>query len=211
MANTPKVLIAAVALLMVAGCASQFRSDVSSWHRLQPPSGETFTIVAKDPMKAGSLEFAAYAGLVSQGLQRMGYRPAQRGTQSDLIVRVDYGLSDARTAIRSYGGGYRGWGPYGPYGWPYYGYSRFGYGGYGYGGPDIRSYPVYNRELKMEIASAQNPGINLFETRVMSEGRSNRLEEVMPLLVESMFKDFPGPSGVTREVTIDLDENSGSY
>ena len=212
MANTPKVLIAAVALLMVAGCASQFRSDVSSWHRLQPPSGETFTIVAKDPMKAGSLEFAAYAGLVSQGLQRMGYRPAQRGTQSDLIVRVDYGLSDARTAIRSYGG-YGGWGPYyGPYSFygPYRGFGRFGYGYGGYG-PDIRSYPVYNRELKMEIASAQNPGINLFETRVMSEGRSNRLEEVMPLLVESMFKDFPGPSGVTREVTIDLDENSGSY
>ena len=211
MANTSKVFIAALALLMVAGCASQFRSDVSSWHRLTPPTGETFTIVAKNPMKAGSIEFAAYAGLVSQGLQRIGYRPAPRGTQSDLIVRMDYGLSDARTAIRSFGG-YRGWGPYGPYGFygPYYGYGRFGYGGY-YGGPDIRSYPVYNRELDMEIATRANPGVNIFESRVMSEGRSNRLEEVMPLLVEAMFKDFPGPSGVTREVTIDLDENRSRY
>ena len=46
---------------------------------------------------------------------------------------------------------------------------------------------------------------------MVSDGRSNRLEEVMPLIVRSAFTDFPGPSGVTREVTIDLDkEHSAS-
>lgn len=211
MANTSKILIAALALLMVSGCAGQFRSDVSNWHRLQQPSGESFVIAAKDPMKAGSLEFAAYASMVGEELRKLGYRPAAQGVTPDLIVRVDYGISDGRTEIRSYG--YSGFGPYGDFG--YYGgfrhRSRFSHYGYGYGGSynDIRSYPVYNRQLEMEIAAANNPEANLFESRVMSEGRSNRLEEVMPLLVESMFQEFPGPSGVTRRVTIDLEPKSG--
>ena len=207
-----KFFIGVLALLMVSGCAGKFRSDVSSWHRLQQPSGETFVVTAKDPMKAGSLEFAAYAGMMAEELRKLGYRPVERGGKPDLIVRVDYGVSDGRTEVRSYNyGGYGGWGPYG---WGHYGhYSRFGYWGspYGPGYSDIRSYPVYNRKLEMEIAAAGNPNANIFESRVMSEGRSNRLEEVMPLLVESMFQEFPGPSGVTRRVTIDLENSTRSY
>ena len=63
----------------------------------------------------------------------------------------------------------------------------------------------------MEISAANNPGVNLFESRVISEGRSNRLEEVMPLMVDAMFQEFPGPSGVTREVTIDLEDGPSRY
>ena len=70
MANPSRLLIALAAVLMLAGCASKFRSDVSSWHRLPPPSGETFVIDAKDPHKQGSLEFQQYAGLVAAELQR---------------------------------------------------------------------------------------------------------------------------------------------
>ncbi|MEN3952177.1 DUF4136 domain-containing protein [Iodidimonas sp. SYSU 1G8] len=207
MANTSKIIVALAAVLMLAGCASKFRSDVSSWHRLPAPSGETFVIDAKDPRKQGSLEFAQYASLVAAQLERVGYRSAARGGQPDLIVRLDYGLDGAREKVRSSGGGLYG---------GYYGYHRPFWGpyGWGYGGfddyPDVRSYTVYQRKLEMEIADARNPGQNLYETRVVSDGRSNRLEEVMPLMVRTLFEEFPGPSGVTREISIDLDKAPAS-
>jgi hypothetical protein len=202
MANTSRLIVVLVAALALAGCATKFRSDVSSWHRLPPPSGETFVVDAKDPRKQGSLEFAQYAGLVAAELQRVGYRPAARGAQPDLIVRLDYDVGGAREKVRSYGTGFYG---------GYYGYHRpwwgpWGYGGYGYDYPEVRSYTVYSRRLELEIADARNPGQNLYETRLISDGRSNRLEEVMPLMVRALFQEFPGPSGVTRQVSIDLDE-----
>ena len=111
------------------------------------------------------------------------------------LQRIDGQLADTGF----YGGGYFGyhrpsWGPWGGYG--------FGYDDY----PDVRSYTVYQRRLELEIAAADNPGQNLYESRVVSDGRSNRLEEVMPLMVRTLFTDFPGPSGVTREISIDLDK-----
>jgi hypothetical protein len=207
MAKTSRFFIALIAVVALAGCASKFRSDVSSWHRLPPPSGETFVVVPKDQQKKGSLEFAQYAGLVANQLQQVGYRPAARGAQPDLLVRLDYGMGDAREKVRTTGGtgfygGYYGhyspyWGPWGPYGYQDY--------------PDVRSYTVYSRMLALEIASTANPEQNLYETRVISDGRSNRLEEVIPLMIDALFKEFPGPSGITREVTIDLDKEAGSY
>ena len=203
MATTSRLFIVLVAAFALAGCASKFRTDVSSWHRLPAPSGESFVVDAKDPRKAGSLEFAQYAGLVAAELQRVGYRPAARVQQADLVVRFDYGLDGAREKVRSYGGT-------GFYGGGYYGYHRpwWGpWGGYGFDDyPDVRSYTVYQRRLELEIAAAGNPGQNLYETRVVSDGRSNRLEEVMPLMVRALFTEFPGPSGVTRRVTIDMDK-----
>lgn len=204
MATSSRFLLVLVTALALAGCASKFRSDVSSWHRLPPPSGETFVIDAKDPRKQGSLEFAQYASLVAAELQRVGYRPAARGAQPNLVVRFDYGIDGAREKVRSYDSGF--------YGGGYYGYHRPFWGpGWGYGAgfddyPDVRSYTVYDRKLELEIAAADNPGQNLYETRVVSDGRSNRLEEVMPLMVRALFQDFPGPSGTTRQISIDLDK-----
>lgn len=211
MANKKTALILIVSALFLTGCAGSFRSDVSSFHRLQQPSGESIAIVPKDPDKKGSIEFAQYASMVGEELWKLGYKPVSSGKTPDLIVRVDYGIDDTRTAVRSYGYDYG----YGGYGYGHFGhhghFGHYGYPGYGYGGgPDIRSYPVYTRRLEMEIAGAKAPEANLFESKVISEGRSNRLHEVMPLMVQSMFSEFPGPSGVTREVKIDL-EQRGSY
>lgn len=210
---TSRMANMAMAVLLVfglGGCASSFKSDVSSWHQLPPPNGESFVIIAKDPAKRTSIEFAHYAEQVSQRLQAIGYRPVRSDEQAMLVVRVDYGVSTGRTEIKSYGS-YMGMG----YGRGLYGYG-YGYGPhpYYYGGfdtGDIRSYAVYSRYLEMEIASANNALTNLYESKVISDGKNKRLEEVMPYLVESMFTDFPGPSGVTREVVLEPNKNAGSY
>jgi hypothetical protein len=197
-----RTMLATILVIGVSGCASKFKSDVTSWHQLPAPSGETFVIVAKDEGKRASIEFAHYAEIVSMALQNIGYRPARSNQAANLVVRMDYGVSDARSEISSTGGymgGYYGSGPYG------YGYG----GGYGYGyglgvnDRDIRSYAVYSRFFELEIAASANVEANLFESRVVSEGKNSHLEEVMPLLIDSMFQDFPGHSGTTRRVILD--------
>ena len=198
-------LIATTFIVVLAGCASEFRSDVSSWHQLPPPNGERFAIIAKNPEKQASIEFSHYAEYVSQALQRIGYRPAQSGQSADLIVRMDYGISNARSDVRSTGG-YVGVGyANGPYGRGY-GYGDFGYGyGGAFDGQNIRTYALYSRFFELEIAAPEADS-NLYESTVVSEGRNNHLEEVVPLLVDSMFQEFPGPSGVTRRVILEEDK-----
>lgn len=199
---TKTVLLVALAV-GISGCASSFKSDVSAWHQLPQPNGESFVIVAKDDGKAASLEFAHYAEMVSIWLQRIGYVPAQTSQRPDLVVRMDYGMSDARSDVRSTGGiGHIGYG-YGPYAW---GNGPYGYGYYD--GPDIRTVALYARYFEMDIARNGTQGPNLYESKVVSEGRNNRLEEVMPLLIDSMFVEFPGPSGITRRVVLDPEQQA---
>ena len=200
-------LIAATFIVCLAGCASEFRSDVSSWHQMPQPNGESFTILAKDPDKQASIEFSHYAEYVSQALQRVGYLPARSGQAADLTVRMDYGISNARSDVRSTGG-YLGVGyANGPYG------RGYGYGGYGYGhggafeGQNIRTYALYSRFFELEIAAPKSSA-NLYESKVVSEGRNNHLEEVVPKLVDSLFQEFPGPSGITRRVTLEEDKQA---
>lgn len=199
-------------LLLVTACAGRFEADVSRFHRLAQPGGETIKITALDETKAGSLEFRAYSDMVAQELRRLGYRVVGPEAESELTACVDYGVGSGNTIVRSYGG-YSGFGyyrhpwyyPWGPYGYypPYYGYDR-----------EVRSYVEYPRWLVLQIVRAdlsrEDPEWMLFDGRVESRGKNERLNEVMPLLVQALFAEFPGPSGETTEVTIKLDE-SRSY
>ena len=196
-----RLLLPFMVLVLVTGlggCASKFKSDVSSWHQLPRPNGESFVIIAKDPGKSGSIEFSHYAEYLSQSLMRVGYHPARSNETPNLVVRMDYGMSHPRSDVRSTGV---------QLGVGYHGYHPWGYGPYGYGGtfdgPDIRTIPLYNRFFMMEIAPAREGAENIYESKVISEGRDNRLEIVVPLLIDSLFQDFPGPSGVTRDVVLE--------
>lgn len=201
--------IAAFALaVLVAGCASSFKSDVARFHQLPRPSGETFVVVPKDTSLRGSLEFAQYANDIASRLTAVGYRAAAPGGASDLVVTLDYGIDDGKTAIRSYPSTFRG--GYYRYGHPWYSpwYDPWYMGYPGYAEPDIRSYVIYTRKLSLEIARSGNNGERLFEGRVESRGADNRLPEVMPYMVEALFKDFPGRSGVTQEIEIPYEKSS---
>jgi len=204
-----RIAVVAVLSLTLAACAGKFKSDVSTFHQAIQPQGEAIYIVPIDDAKRGSLEFKAYADQVAARLTALGYRRAKDQASADLIVRLDYGVDEGQQEIRStYSGiglGYGGLG-YG-YGFGYgYGYD-YGFGGFG---SDIRSYTVYNRRLKIDIVRPSVPQTDdnwmVFEGSVVSRGRSNRMTEVMPLLVEAMFTGFPGQSGVTRRVILDLNK-----
>lgn len=200
----------------LAACAQNIKSDVARFHQLDSVSqGETFAVVPKNPELNGSLEFEQYASLIRAKLVQQGYEPVNSGNASDLVVALDYGVSDGDQVVRTrpgfVGGGFgRGVHPfYGGFG----GFGGAGFGGFGGAGfgPDVYSYAVYTRDLNIQMYRPSAAGAAekdvVFEGNVQSVGRDKRLPEVMPFLVEALFSDFPGQSGVTKEVKIEVPRN----
>jgi hypothetical protein len=211
--------LAALTFLSACSATTQIASDVARFHRLPVPSGETFRVVPADDSKKGSLEFDTYATQVTSQLVQAGFRPAEANSAATYDVRLDYMITGGKEKLASrpgfgpsfgsslyYGGAFGGYGRHG-YRGRYYDpfYDPFYYGG-GFSEPEVYSYTVYTRKLNLDIVKA-NGGDKLFEGRLESTGSDNRLPEVMPYLVQAMFTNFPGNSGVTQRVKIDLKKN----
>ena len=206
--------LASVPLLLagLAACATPFRADVSRFQtQLPAPAGESFYVVADDPTLAGGLEFALYADEVEAQMERLGYAQAASPEAASLLVRFDYDVDNGRERIRSTGTGF-----YDPFYSPWYGYSPYrsrfyrsrfnrawGYGFYDpwFGGPDIRSTTVYTSGIQMKIDRTAD-GQRLFDGSAEAVSTSNRLQYLVPNLVEAMFTDFPGNSGETVRISI---------
>src|SRR5688572_22321516 len=115
-------LVAPVALLGLAGCATGFPAQVQRFQALPAPQGQSFVIQAADAENRGGLEFGNYANLVRQHLVQQGYSEANSPANATLVVTLDYGVDNGRDrVVTSPGLGYSGF--YGPR------FSRFGYYG----------------------------------------------------------------------------------
>lgn len=211
-----RLAAAAFMLMALAACATPFKADVSRFQsQLPAPSGQTVAVVADDPKLAGGLEFATYARLVSDRLQKVGYATVDDPSKATLIARFDYGVDTGRERVRStpaMGGGY--WGPWYGGGWGGRGYYGRGWGGgWGWGGPwrygwydpffdgGVDSYTVYTSGITLKIDRAAD-NQRLFEGKAESVSASNHLHYLIPNLVESMFTNFPGNSGETVRITV---------
>ncbi len=224
-----KMAAAAILLMSLAACASTFRADVSRFQsQLPAPTGQTFAVVADDPQLSGGLEFAQYARLVEAQLARQGYAPVADPANATLIVRFDYGVDNGRERIRSTGGGFSGgWGSW--YGYPGFYGRRGGWGGWGggfgrfgggFGGPwaygwhdpffdgGVDSYTVYTSGIDLKI-DRRADGQRLFEGKAEAVSSSNRLQYLVPNLVEAMFTRFPGDSGETVRITVAPEKRKG--
>ena len=227
--------LASVPLLLagLSACATGFNADVSRFQsQLPAPEGESFFVVADDPALAGGLEFSQYADLVEAQMARLGYVQAPSAEDASLLVRFDYGVDNGRERLRSTGFrdpfyspwyGYRsGFGYRSPFYSPRYyrtrdgrliraGYAgrTWGYGFYDpwFGGPEVESYTVYTSGIDMKIDRAAT-GERLFEGKAQALSRSDRLQYLVPNLVEAMFTDFPGNSGETVRITVKPEEEN---
>tara|TARA_B100000678_G_scaffold47350_1_gene37047 strand:+ start:865 stop:1476 length:612 start_codon:yes stop_codon:yes gene_type:complete len=188
----------------LAGCATGFQADVSRFQaQLPAPQGQSFAVVADDAALVGGIEFGMYADMVGAELSRLGYVPGNPET-ADLIVRFDYEVDNGRERVRSTG--FRD-----PFYDPWYRYraSPFrsrGYWGYGFYDPwladsEVRSYTVYTSEIEVDIDNRVT-GERLFEGTATAISPSNRLQYLVPNLVDAMFTDFPGNSGETVRISI---------
>ena len=194
----------------LAACAPSFNADVSRFATTLPaPAGQSFAVVAEDPALAGGLEFALYADLVADEMEKLGYTEAGSPDEANLLVRFDYGVDNGRERVRTVGAA----GYYDPFFGPWgrgYGFRR----GYAFGfydpflaGPEVRSYTVYVSDIDVKIDSTAT-GERLFEGQAQAASRTNRLQALVPNLVDALFTDFPGNSGETLRITIKEDGKS---
>jgi len=195
------------AVLIAGGCARDVETEVTRFHQGHLPAGESFAVLPEEDIAAGP-EFDRYADMIAEELATYGYSRAMAG-EADLHVLIDYNVSEGRTRIESRPG----------FSYPHYSYllgfhhRPFHYGFYhpyrydGYLGPDIRSKTIHTRRLAMTIRNA-GTGETVFEGRALSEGPTQEIARIMPYLVESMFRNFPGDSGTTKVVKIETKNGS---
>jgi hypothetical protein len=207
-----RLFVAAVAIVALAGCVSPkyVTSDVTRFHTLpSAPSGQSFVIATIDPEQGQSLAYHQYADMVTAKLVSMGLKPFAGPTEgADFVVTLRYDVRgptpdvETRYSNWSFGLGYGGWGRHA--GWA---------GSAAWGGPydnytDTRQ--MFVREVELNIykgATYNSPQkMRVFEGHALSAGQNGQLEPVMPYILDAMFKDFPGRSGETQTVSIQVPE-----
>jgi hypothetical protein len=196
------------AALGLSACASSLNTVVSRYQAMPAPQGQTFFVVPGGGMAAnGGLEFQRYAALVAQQLQARGYSPASSPQSANMLVQFGYGVDNGQVRVVEdpfYRSRFHD-----PFFGPSFYYPRFGYRSafyYGWNDPfwyggGVDSYVEYHSQIDLHIrrAGTDQP---LFDGRAQARSETNRLDVVLPGLVEAMFTGFPGQSGETVKITI---------
>ena len=211
-----KILLPALLAMfaLLSGCASTFRSDVTVFHAW--PAELRDKSFAFEPQKSpgGTLEFQSYQQLVSAELQRLGFTAAPNPKTAALRVALDYGIQERDVRVVQpvwidpywYGSAFYA-SPYQRHG-SFYGslYGPF-YDPFWYGPPVVAyqqsDYRLYRRQLHI-VLTRSSDGKTLYDVTVESEGRNSSLAAAMPYMVLSAFADFPGKSGVARQVALPI-------
>jgi hypothetical protein len=197
-----------VAALTLSGCAQSINTTVSRFQAMPAPQGQTFFILPGEGMAAnGGLEFQHYAGLVAQQLQARGYTPATSAQGANMVIQFGYNVD--RGQVRYVDNDPFGYGGFGgdPFYSPFYRRARWGssfYWGWNdpfWYGSGIDSYVEYHSEVDLHIRAA-GTSQPLFDGRAQARSQTNRLDVVVPSLVQAMFTGFPGQSGETVKITI---------
>lgn len=206
------LLMAALPLLL-SGCASTLRSEVTAFHQWPvAASGSSFGFEHRDG-DVQNLERQTYENLVRLKLLQLGLRDPAAGETPKLNVRVDYRNTGRDVRVVEtvlvdpwYGTPWMGPGFYSPYwGWPGYGSPFYGpmWPAMPVAREQQRQYTVFHRELKIRIAEAGGSA-PWYDVTVRSDGEQGNLAVVMPYLIDAAFKDFPGPNGVPRVVEMKM-------
>jgi len=206
MKRTMITAVAALSLLL-GGCATTIRSDVTTFHQWPAQIAEKSYAFEAPAPQDNTLELQNYENLVRAQLARLGFHEAAQAPALKVAVRVT--TADVPTAVV-----YPAYAPFYPYS------ARFGYGGFRrrywgggwynpfydpFWGPmpsyDVEEEHRYHRQLQIAITSAAD-GKRLFDVTVRNVSTTMSTPMMMPALVQSAFEGFPGPNGGARVVEL---------
>ena len=210
-----RILVLAAALLLT-GCAPvgmSVHTQYTPFHSISGTlQGKSFTVVPNKEQE-GSLEFITYASYVKVELLKKGLQESPV-SESDYVVFMNYTIDNGKTVTFDY---------------PVFGQtgtsgsfttgsvnSSGGFSAmttttptFGVVGTSQGSSEVFTRVLKLEMAvktDFTNGKINkVYECKAISQGSSNQLAEIVPIMVHSVFVDFPGESGIAKRVVLPMD------
>lgn len=206
---------ALIAVVALAGCSTSkyVVSDITRFHAIgEAPQGKTFAIVALDEDQESSFAFRQFGDLINQRLSDLGMRQYTGGngpTAADYVVTLRYAVSGPSADVRtrwsgfgrmSFGYGYGPWGrgPFGAWGYDPFWDDRY----------DIDTRQLFTRRVEVNLyrgATYQSDKKDrVFEGRAVSSGQNPQIEPVMPYILDAIFQDFPGRSGETRTVSVQV-------
>ena len=213
---------AAIALMALSGCAtSKFvTSDVTRYHAMtEAPQGKTFAIVAMDEDQESSFAFKQFGDQMNQRLSAIGMRQYTGGggpQQADYVVTLRYAVYGPSADVRTR---WSGFGPRAGFGFgygfgPYWGRGPFGYTSYD---PfwddhyDVETRQLFTRRVEVNVfrgaSYTSDRKERVFEGRAVSSGLNGQIEPVMPYILDAIFQEFPGRSGETKTVSVQVPDN----
>jgi hypothetical protein len=200
------MLTAAGLALLLGGCATTIRSDVTAFHQWPAQVEDKSYVFEAPPPQDDTLELRSYQELVRGQLARLGFHDAGTG-KAALTVSMRFTTIDVPVRMVQvvdpffYGPSRFAW--YGPRHRRYWGgwYSPFYDPFWDSRVFEDRIVHQYHRELQVGIKSATESR-RLFDVTVRNVSRQYSTPAVMPALVQSAFEGFPGPSGVARRIEL---------
>jgi hypothetical protein len=205
------ITAAASLTLLLGGCATTIRSDVTTFHAWPAQlADKSYAFEAPAPQD-NTLELQSYQNLVRGQLSRLGFQEApqapalkvaMRFTTTDVPTQVVYPAYANYYPVSArvgWGMRHRYWGGgwlYSPLNDPFFSpFPRYA----------VEEEHRYHRQLQVAITSAAD-GKRLFDVTVRNVSTRLSTPAVMPALVQSAFEGFPGPNGGARR--IELKQNS---
>lgn len=196
------VLLMLAALL--GACATPtIRNDVQSFHQWPAGSVERTYQLRRLPAQEASLEHATYESLVRQELAAAGFVEAANGR---FVVTFDYSVQTRVTRVVEppiFVSPSFWWGP---------GMYRSGWG-LSVGVPFAYPwYPPMTRDFTSSVRTVRlfmndqttTAAARVWEGTATSAGTNNDLVMVLPFMIRALLTDFPGQSGSSRRVDVEL-------
>lgn len=197
MKKNVRLSIFLIGTLMLTSCASGIKNNVTRFHQLPTPNGETIEVIAMDPTLQQSIEFGSYAQMIGSKLGQVGYKPPS-GNASQYIAEISYlirsiqdGIIEDRSPVSvgvGVGSGGRRSG------------TSMGVGistSFGSSNTPMQ----YVSSLSMNIIDLST-GQRLYEGRVETINKNQNLAQIMPFMIEALFQDFPGENGTSNVVKV---------
>lgn len=202
-------VISAIALMLFLLACRGVQTELTPFHTFSDAAtaqGKTF-IVLPNKAQEGSLEWATYSNLVAQKLESKGLRRVESARAADYAVSLTYAIDGGRTTSSSIpvfgqtgGGTTYTTGTVGSSSVSATSYTPPTYGVTGY---STSTDTVYGRAVRITIMDvqkslAQNKRVLVYEATGKSEGSTGNINVVLPSIIDAMFVDWPGKSGVPQ-------------
>ncbi|WP_421869485.1 hypothetical protein [Motiliproteus sp.] len=214
MPKSAALLLLGLLTLVLSGCNS-VTSNVISFHenRLEPRG--SISVIPANPALRNSLEFDHHRLILEHFLSLEGYRVVEShnrdASSAELVALLDYSVDGGQTEIRnqpqfSFGiGSYRGFNSV------HFGTHLSHHDWITHQSmAQAAAQPRYNRVLSLQIRpNNDDPDSQpIYEGRAHSLGRCSAITPVFEVMLEALFRDFPGQPGQNRKVKIESDADS---
>jgi hypothetical protein len=178
-------------MLALAGCGrNNVYADVARFHTNQPINRGTIFIQPVDPAMANNLEFRTHAESVAVEMRRQGFQTVPTADQAQYIATLDITQTDGTTVTR----------PGMTVGVPVGAVTVATPVGRG-----PRNATERTTTVGVQI-KRQSDGTQVWEGRASKTANAGSqgatLTWAVPTLAEALFRDFPGPAGVTQQVRL---------